>query len=1042
MQLYRYNNRKWFGWAVGVLIIGTLLFSFALIFHWLPTGGRLGIVWELIRFTLAALVLLAWGVLNVTPPRPHGFVIAFAELGEEREEDGASYGQIRQQRRRTLLGGRRDLADFYQEEPLSKASSRFLDELRKNRAARPVANLPAAKNPRALPSGRPGSSPASTTAMVLARRSAPPINTGAADGSNSAGLAMRTRSSLSRSGVFVNEFGEEETRSPGMKKPVPPDYFFDWEDTDGAHSLSDFLQAAAVREIGEAELKDADQKDAATLYPLVFANSRETALREAEIPQADMVIWGWNVYHTRRDFVPVFELREPLENSRPARGQMQIMGLKSFDLGLQTARHSTVFSAFVAGLGAYGFAGETHNKDEFQFYQKARSEFSLALMASYMYGERSRYDHSVDRAIIYFFLGNTLYYLNDLENAANAYREALMLDGDMIEARHNMGVVLFLQNKFDFAQKSLIKVVQLRPNLAMARLNLGVVFLAKKQFPRARQELQNAIKLDPKTAQAYRIIGVSYRMEQDYEKAIAYLNQALEYSSGGKYAEAHLDLGLVYAELSHLDDISERESYYYFDLATAELQEAINENPNLPEAQYHLARLLHVSGQEDEAGLALLEAVRIRPSYSEAHELLAEIYEKRGRLDLRDRHLELMAKARQASSATTPDEHVRQAIGFRLNRNYVQARDELEKALSMEPRHTKALFELGVVYQEMEETDRALNTFQSILKLPAAPVETYNRISNILFQQEDRQGAIDLLRHAVNQTPDDPKLHYYLGNAYRKQKTDGKAIESYIRSIQLDTDMAEPHFNLGMIYLNRKQVNDAILQFREVVRIRPEDYETYLFLGRAYMRNNQVDRAVAALEEAISLKADFLEARLLLGEIYLRQAEPERAIEQLLVVQTYNPNDLRARELMGKAYAQAGQLDRAIETFQDIIAVAPDSVSAHYNLGVSYVSQKRYRDAISEFAAVIQNKPDDADAYFNMGVSIHELLNGPEQASLEASQLDVYFNQEVEAFRRAIQLRPTYPEPFRYLGQLYLRTNNSEEAMKYLNEYNRLKRQA
>ncbi len=1044
MQLYRYNNRKWFGWAVGILIVSALLFSFALIFHWLPKGGNLNIVWELIRFTLAGLVLLAWGVLNVTPARPGGFVIAFAELGEEKTEDGAADGLIRSARRRTILPSR---AEFDEDEPLSQMSSRFLNELRSARNATALGTLPPGKQARILPPGRSSSTTnSSVSATALALRS-PQIG-GGADGSNGAttgndrvGLARTTNSFGRREGgMFVSEFDDDEKRPTSKVKFTPPARFFAWESVSGAPALTDYLQESARTEIADLQLKEHD-KDLITLYPMVYANSRETALREAEIPQATVVIWGWNLYHKRRDFVPVFEVREPLENNRPARAQMQILGLKSFDLGIQTARHSIVFSAFVAGLGAYGYAGQTRNKDEHQLYQKARAEFSLALIASYMYGERSQYNHMIDRSIIYFFLGNTLYYLDDLDEAANAYREALALEGEMIEARHNMGVVLFLQNKFDQAQKSLIKVVQLNPNLAVARLNLGVVYLAKKQYARARQELQNSIKLNPRYAAAYRIIGLSYRQEQEYEKAVSYLQEALAVSPGGKYAEAHVELGLVYSELSRLDTVNDEQAYDFFERATQELKQATEENPSLPEAHYHLARLLHSSGQEDEAGLALLEAVRIRPHYSEAHELLADIYEKRGRIDLRDKHLELMAKARQASSATTPDEHIRQAIGFRLTKNYPQAREELEKALQMEPRNTKALFELGVVYQDIEETDKALSTFQTVLKLPAAPVEVYNRISNILFQQEDRQAAVDLLRQAVTQDPLNPKLQYYLGNAYRKQKTDGKAIESYIKAIQLDSDMAEPHFNLGMIYLNRKQVNDAILQFREVVRIRPEDYETFLFLGRAYMRNGQIDQAVMVIEEAISLKSDFLEARLLLGEIYLRQAEPERAIDQLQVVQTYNPNDLRARELMGKAYAQAGQLERAIETFQDIITVAPDSVSAHYNLGVSYVSQKRYREAISEFVAVVQNKPDDADAYFNMGVSIHELLNGPQQASLEASQLDVYFNQEVEAFRRAIQLSPTNPEPFRYLGQLYLRTNNGQEAMKYLNEYNRLKKQ-
>ena len=1035
MQLYRFNNRKWFGIAVGVLIAGTLLFSFALIFNVVPHNNSLNFLWEILRYGLAVLVLLSWGILNVTPPRPSGFVVAFAELGQERVEDGAIEGLIRQERRRLNNLLHRGADSDYDEEAASIPNSRYLNELRRNRNASPSGELPEGKSARALPGGR--ERLATNTAMVLADRSR---NRNSADGGfNGSDPGGRSAAALFRrqGEAFLNEFGEDEKRPTSKVKFQPPESFFAWETAVGARNLSDYLQADVL-----TELSDASVKGGVNLYSLVFTKNRDNALREADVPGADAVIWGWQVYRKRRDFVPVFELRQPMEKNRPARGGMEILGLKSFDLGLQTARQSTIFSAFVAGFGAYGFAGEAPTKEDEQvYYHKARSEFRLSLAASYMYEDRTHYQSSVDRGITYFFMGNTCYYLNELDKAVYAYREALVVEPNMIEARHNMGVIFFLQGKFDFALKSLIKVIQLRPNMAIARLNLGIAYLAQKQFTAARREFQNAIKLDGKFAGAYRAIGVSYREEGDYPKALQYLEEALRTSPQGKYAEARVDIALVQAQQARADNITEQQANQHYRVALEQLQQAIVENPNLPEAHYQLARLLYDGGQEDEAGLALLEAVRLQPNYSDALHLLAEIYEKRGRLDLRDKYLELMMKARQASSATTAKELIQRGIGARLIKDYTLAREELGKALKMEPRNTEALYELGVLYQEMDEPVQALNTFQTVLKLPAPPVEVYNRISNLRFQQDDRQGAMDILRQAVAADPTNAKLQYYLGNAFRKQKIDEKAIESYIRAIQLEPDMAEPHFNLGMIYLTRRQINDAILQFREVVRIRPEDYETYLFLGRAYRQSNQIEQAVTAIQEAISLKSDLLEARLLLGEIYLRQAEPERAIEQLTVVQTYNPKDLRARELIGKGYAQAGQLERAIETFQDIIVEAPDSVSAHYNLGVSYISQKRYKEAIYQFAEVTRYKSDDADAFFNMGVAIHELLNGPEQNSLEAAELDQYFNEEVRVFRQAIKLRPTNPEPYRYLGQLYTRINNIEEAMRYLNEYGRLKKQ-
>lgn len=1041
MQLYRFINRKWFGIGVGLLVLTALLFSFALIFNWLPGGGNLALLWDFLRFVLAALVLVSWAILNITPPRPSGFVIALAELGVEPGPQAALNGSIKPARHGFgSIFGRAYRPVCPDAELEALARNQVYQEWRLRRPAAPLrAGLAPATPANSLkllpekpagPSGLPALASSQTGFASTAQLRPPKPGSPAQPGSRSAGF--RAQNAV----VDLNEVKAEFSSAPPVRI-APPEWLFAWETVAGPKSLTAYLQLALRNELVATDLKEA-----VSFYPLVFVKNRAAALRDGSVYTADCIIWGWNVYGQPRQFVPVFELKEALEDRRPNRGQMQILGLNSFDLGCLAARHSTIFQAFVAGLAAYGSAGGSHTKTEHHFYLKARSGFSQALIAAYMY-EAARPPGAVACSILYFFLGNTFYYLNDLDNAAKAYREALAIDAELIEARHNMGVVLFLQRQYDLASRNLINVIQLRPDLAVARLNLAVLYLAKKQVSAARRELKNALKLNPQFAAAYRLLGISYR-EEDYAAAVRYLEEALRVSPGGKNGEARVELGLVYAARSHSNDanLSTEQAFSYYRQAIEQLQQAITENPNLPEAHYHLARLLYGAEREDEAGLALLEAVRLRSGYSEAHALLAEIFEKRGRIDLRDKHLESMMKARQESSATTPEEHLRRGIGARLTRDFGLARDELEKALRLEPRNTGAHFELGIVFQEMGDLNQALTTFQAALKLPEPPLEVYNRLSNLKFQQGDRQGALDLLRQVVAARPDVARLHYYLGNAYRKQKTEGKAIESYVKAIQLDPAMAEPHFNLGLVYHNRRQFNDAILQFGEAVRLRPEDYEAYLFLGRAYRATNQLAKAVVALEEAVSLKADFLEARLLLGEIYLRQDAPDQAIEQLLTVQTYNPTDLRARELMGKAYAQAGQLERAIEIFQDIIVVSPANPSAHYNLGISYVSQRRYREAISEFMAVVQNKPEDADAYFNLGVAVHELLNGPDQARLEAAQVDTYFNQEVESFGRATKLNPANPEPYRYLGQLYSRTNQMELALKYLNEYQRLKKQA
>ncbi|NWJ97336.1 MAG: tetratricopeptide repeat protein [Chloroflexi bacterium] len=1037
-RLTRYVYHPVFGVTAGVFILLALIFAFANIFRWLPPSFQLGSL--IIRSILGVLVLGTWVLLNIQAPKFTGFIIAIADLVEERDAEGALYGQLRKSRRNLLSS--RDYSLDPEDEGDSKEAlfkNRFVQEYLRNRRNQPSVNLPPVDIPRALPSGQNQSLTNLTTnpPRPLA------FTSGAADASPESNL------------LDIGAEAEEERLPVLPKKFDPPATLAKWKEVSGSRMLTTHLMEQLKIKLADAQLTKETQLNKerelhVTLFKTdVFVGNRGQALREAEYPKARAVIWGWNIYGTPRDFVPVVELTEPFENRREQHGQVQILGLKSFDLGRQTAKNSTTFSAFVSGLGAYAL----------EQYEKARSEFSLALISAYMHNSNRKNDLGIDRAIIYFFLGNTRYYLGDFENAVSSYREALTLDPNMYEARHNLGISLLLQGKMDFAIKRLVEVIQSKPGLAVARYNLGMAYLKKKQYVKARDQLQNSIKLNEHFAAAFRAIGLSYSEEQVEDEARSYFRDALILDP--RFAEVHVDLALLYYrkvestlkkirelrkveqsrdqtriqeardELKALLRHSQTTLMNTLNLAMPELEKALEINQRLPEALFHLGQVLHdqclIKEEEDLKDQALhylQEAVRLRPAYADAHEELADIYEARYRYDLRDRHLKLMGEARSATSATNPKDLIRAAIGMRLNKQLPEAREALVKALRMDPRNTEGQFELGLVYQEMDEASQAMGMFQSVLRLPNPPDEVYEAIAKIYRQQGQEQEAFDSVQRAAAQKPTSAKLAYYLGNSFRRQQNNPRAIEAYQKAINLDPQLPDARFNLGLIYLGKHQLQDASLQFEEVVRQRPDDFTTYRYLGRAYVDMKQIDEAVTAFQKAIEIKDDAVEARLDLGQIYLTRMEADEAKEQFEAILKSDPNNMRARELLGKAFAQGGQIDMAMETFQNMLLIAPDSYAAHYNLGVAYVSENRYQDAAAEFQRVIQVKPDDAAAYFNLGLA-HDKLDQP--------------NEAIDSFLRAIKLRPSYAEAYHYLGQVYFKINRMEDGLKAVKYAEQLK---
>lgn len=88
----------------------------------------------------------------------------------------------------------------------------------------------------------------------------------------------------------------------------------------------------------------------------------------------------------------------------------------------------------------------------------------------------------------------------------------------------------------------------------------------------------------------------------------------------------------------------------------------------------------------------------------------------------------------------------------------------------------------------------------------------------------------------------------------------------------------------------------------------------------------------------------------------------------------------------------------------------------HYNLGAEALRHNRVQDALKEFDAALAGDPDFADAHVGRGLVMEYGFGKLEEAERH--------------YRRAIELRPAFPEAHNNLGQLLAKANRLEEAVR------------
>jgi tetratricopeptide (TPR) repeat protein len=132
-----------------------------------------------------------------------------------------------------------------------------------------------------------------------------------------------------------------------------------------------------------------------------------------------------------------------------------------------------------------------------------------------------------------------------------------------------------------------------------------------------------------------------------------------------------------------------------------------------------------------------------------------------------------------------------------------------------------------------------------------------------------------------------------------------------------------------------------------------------------------------------------------------------------------------------EAWAQAGFCNEklgkhaeALEASKKAVSLRP-SAESYFNIGLANFYLKQYRDAAEAYRAAIKLDPyNSADAYYALGLVYRDWGKADE---------------EIQAYKQAIKLRPDYTVAYERLGARYLKSKKFNEAIEVFRQLAALK---
>jgi tetratricopeptide (TPR) repeat protein len=458
--------------------------------------------------------------------------------------------------------------------------------------------------------------------------------------------------------------------------------------------------------------------------------------------------------------------------------------------------------------------------------QKAEAEFKIAVKLqpdseeavttlAYLYNELgdtaratqvlSSVPNTQRSAKLYSALGYTYEQQKQYKEAIEAYRHAIELDRDNLDAIRGLAQNLLNDGQADAALQQYKVIADANPEDAQTYVRIAEIYRKQGKFDLALDNLKKAESMVQDSVEVPYNIAAIYQAQGRYDEAIPIMRELLKKSekADGKYSNGEKSnravflerLGTIYRDQGNNqaanetfreiialggDDNIERGYQQIIDTwrEAKEWQKALDAAKEavqkLPSFQLKLV-LAAQQADMGEADKALKDVQGMVKGDADDRDHDREIYIMLAQMNTRLRRFNDAAQALDKAEAlsTKPDdkEYVwfLRGSNFEREKRYSEAEEQFKKVLASDPEHASALNYLGYMLADQNmKLDEALAYIKHAVELDPANGAYLDSLGWAYFRLGKYELAEDNLIKASQKINTDPTVHDHLGDLYQK----------------------------------------------------------------------------------------------------------------------------------------------------------------------------------------------------------------------------------------------------------------------------------
>jgi tetratricopeptide (TPR) repeat protein len=405
-------------------------------------------------------------------------------------------------------------------------------------------------------------------------------------------------------------------------------------------------------------------------------------------------------------------------------------------------------------------------------------------------------------AKLYAALGATYEQRKDYKSAIDAYKHAIRLDRDNLDAIRGLAENLLNDGQIDAALDQYKVIADANPEDAQTYLRISEIYRRQGKYDQALDNLKKAQAMVPDALEVPYNIAVVYQAQTRYDEAIKILQDLLKKTEKAETAYSQADrnnrgifmerLGMVYRDQENYQasvdtfrkmlalggDDNTRTAYQdiidtyreakQWPQATAVAKEALQKMPDDRDLRMVLDAQLADTGDPDKPLADVRSLLKGTPEDREVYVRLAIMYTRLKRWSDAE---ESLNKAEQLATKADDKEYVHFLRGstYEREKKYDEAEAEFKKVLAANPQSAVTLNYLGYMNADRGvQLEDSLNYIKQAVSMEPTNGAYLDSLGWAYFKLGKYDLAEETLTKASLRMSSDPTVQDHLGDLYQK----------------------------------------------------------------------------------------------------------------------------------------------------------------------------------------------------------------------------------------------------------------------------------